>query len=111
MGMKIDFLDISIHQHNACGITLTLTGDDIPEDGTKVLFLVKRTPDYVNPVISKELTVHDSQIDINFSKEDTSLPTGTYYWNACIQYSDGREPWTLLDDAAKLIILPEIGLA
>lgn len=105
--MDIIGLDIEINRGNAAGLTIHLEGEDVPSDGTTVVFQV-RPADYYNcTVIEKQIIVEDGMIKIDFLPEDTeSLKPGSYYWNACILYSDGEEPWTLMRDWAGFEVLP-----
>lgn len=100
-------LDIEINRGNAAGLTFHFEGDDTPQDGTAVLFQVRPVSQYAITAFEKEVLVHDGQIDIEFLPADTeNLKPGDYCWNACIQYSDGAEPWTLLRDWARFSVLP-----
>lgn len=105
--MDIVGLDIEINRGNAAGLTIHFEGDDAPADGTIVVFQV-RTVDYTNcTVFEKEIPVYDHMMTIDFLPEDTeNMKAGEYYWNACIQYASGEEPWTLMRDWAKFTILP-----
>ena len=105
--MNIVGLDIEINRGNAAGLTLHFAGEDVPLDGTIVKFEV-RDADYYNlTMFEKEIPIHDQMITIDFLPEDTNnIKPGEYYWNACIQYADGEEPWTLMRDWAKFIVLP-----
>ena len=99
--------DIEINRGNAAGLTLHFEGDDKPADGTKVIFQVKPVSSYNLAVIEKEATVENDSVDIDFLSEDTQdLKPGIFYWNACIQFTNGLEPWTIMKDWSEFRVLP-----
>ena len=105
--LNIVGLDIEINRGNSAGLTFHFEGEDAPPDGTKVLFQVKQAVNYSIVLLEKEVTVARNAVDINFLPEDTeNLKPGQYYWNACIQYTDGLEPWTIMRDWAGFTVLP-----
>ena len=105
--LNITGLDIEINRGNAAGLTFHFDGDDAPEDGTIVLFQVRPADQYDYSVIEKEVTVSERKIEITFLPEDTAdLKPGDYYWNACIQYLAGEEPWTVMRNWQRFSILP-----
>ena len=100
-------LDIEINRGDSAGLTFHFEGDDVPANGTTMLFQVRPAVNYKYSVLEKEAVILMSTADISFLPEDTmSLKTGEYFWNACIQYSDGSEPWTLLRDWPHFTVLP-----
>ena len=100
-------LDIEINRGDSAGLTFHFEGDDVPEDGTTVLFQVRPAVNYKYSVLEKETTVFNSAADVSFLPEDTSnLKIGEYYWNACVQYFDGEEPWTILRDWPRFTVFP-----
>lgn len=100
-------LEIEINRGNAADLTLHFTGEDIPDDGTIVLFEVRPADQYNRAVIHKEVAVSNGEVDIIFLPEDTeNLQIGDYYWNACIQYYDGHAPWTVMRDWQRFAVLP-----
>lgn len=105
--LNITGLDIEINRGNAAGLIFHFEGDDAPEDGTMVLFQVRPADQYNYSVIEKEVTVSERKIEIAFLPEDTAdLKPGDYYWNACIQYLAGNEPWTIMRNWQRFSILP-----
>ena len=105
--LNIVGLDIEINRGNAAGLTFHFEGDDVPTDGTIVQFQVKPAVNYDYVALIKEAAVLNSSVDISFLPEDTAeMKPGTYYWNACIQYTEGLEPWTVMRDWAEFRILP-----
>lgn len=105
--LNISGLDIEINRGNAAGLVFHLTGDDVPEDGTMVIFQVRPADQYNFSVIEKEVEINDGQIDIDLLPEDTAdLKPGNYYWNACIQYLNGNEPWTIMRNWQRFAVLP-----
>lgn len=105
--LNIVGLYIEINRGNAAGLTFHFEGEDAPEDGTEVVFQVASRCHTEEPLIEKRLTVEDGTITVSFVPEDTKqLAPGLYYWNACIQYENGEEPWTVLRDWQQLQILP-----
>lgn len=105
--LNITGLDIEINRGNAAGLTFHFEGDDIPADGTTILFQVRPATQYDYTVLEKESTVENKTVEISFEPNDTiNLKPGQYYWNACIQYTGGLEPWTIMRDWAGFRILP-----
>lgn len=105
--LNIVGLDIEINRGNAAGLTFHFEGDDAPEDGTMVLFQVRPADQYDYSVIEKEVEVSGNEIEITFLPEDTiNLKPGDYYWNACIKYLSGHEPWTVMRNWQRFSILP-----
>ena len=100
-------LDIEINRGNAAGLTFHFEGEDVPKDGTSVVFMVRPARKYDYAIVKKEVPVVDASVTISFLPEDTNaLEPGDYYWNACIQYANGLEPWTILKNWASFRILP-----
>lgn len=105
--LNIVGLDIEINRGNAAGLTFHFEGEDIPSDGTKVLFQVRPADQYNYSVIEKEVTVSSGSVEISFLPEDTAeLEPRDYYWNACIQYMNGLEPWTIMSSWQRFTVLP-----
>ena len=105
--LNVNDLDIEINRGDAAGLTFVFDGEDAPEDGTKVIFQVRPADRDPWTVLQKEAEVVDGKIEIAFLPEDTAdLKLDKYYWNACIQYLDGLEPWTVMRDWQKFIVLP-----
>ena len=105
--LNIIGLDIEINRGNAAGLTFHFDGDDAPENGTHVLFQVRPAVGYNYSVIEKDVEVSENKIEITFLPNDTAgLKPGDYYWNACIQYLSGHEPWTVMRNWQRFTILP-----
>lgn len=99
-------LYVEINRGNVAGLTFHFEGDDVPIDGTEVLFRVSRIEDKEDCLIEKRIAVEDGMINVDFLPEDTeTIEPGLYCWNACIQYYDGTEPWTILRDWQQFHIL------
>jgi len=108
--LDINGVDIEINKNNSGVFTIHMTGDDVPDDSTEVHFVVKRTPDFSAHLIHKVLLPVDGVLTVEIDKEDTSgLAVGDYYWNIIIQFDGGDQPWTVLKNAGRFIVLPEIG--
>ena len=101
---------IKVHKNNTAGLTLHLTGDDIPPEGTLARFRVKKSPAYEIPLVEKIIPIDENgNITIDIEEDDTEyLDPGKYIWNIAILY-DNEHPWTLLEPAPDFIILPEDG--
>jgi len=99
--IKIEGRKIIITRGDCRPFTITLTGEDAPPDGTKVLFTVKKTSGYKEPVIEKVVTVADGKVVIHLMNADTKeLPFGLYEWD--IRFPDlygESEPYTPMDPA------------
>ena len=105
--LNIIGLDIEINRGNAAGLTFHFDGDDVPADGTVVTLMVRPATNFEYNVIEKESTVQGSAVEFSFEPDDTAeLTPKQYYWNACIQYTGGLEPWTIMRDWAGFRILP-----
>lgn len=105
--LNIVGLYIEINRGNAAGLTFHFDGDDAPDDGTEVVFQVASRCNTDEPFIEKRAVVEEGKITISFVPEDTEqIEPGLYYWNACIQYADGAEPWTVLRDWQQFQLLP-----
>lgn len=105
--MNIVGLDIEINRGNAAGLTFHFEGDDVPADGTAVVFQVRPDSKSNHTVMEKESTVQDGAVDFSFEPDDTvNMEPGVYYWNACIQYANGLEPWTVMRDWAMFRLYP-----
>lgn len=109
--LDITGTDIEINKGNSAIFTITLTGDDVPEDGTQVQFVVKKSPHHVASVLTKTLSPNAGVLTVQLEPEDTKeLPVNTYFWNLVIQYDAGEAPWTISKRALKFSVLPEIGV-
>ena len=105
--LNIVGLYIEINRGNAAGLTFHFDGDDAPEDGTEVVFQVASYCNTDEPLIEKRAAVEEGKITISFVPGDTEqIDPGLYCWNACIQYADGAEPWTVLRDWQQFQLLP-----
>lgn len=98
-------IDSNRHIHVTRGdcapFTITLTGEDVPEDGTEILFTVKKTSGHPTPVIEKTIELADGQITVLIQNEDTKeLPFGDYEWDIRIPDMYGEnEPYTPMKPA------------
>ena len=54
--LDINGTDIEINKGNSAVFTITLTGDDVPDDGTVVQFVVKKSPHHAASVLTKTLS-------------------------------------------------------
>ena len=90
---------ISITRGDCQPFTITFTGDDVPEEGTEVLFTVKKSSGYHEPVIEKRIPIHDSMITVEIFNADTkNLPFGNYEWDIRFPNLYGeKEPYTPID--------------
>lgn len=108
--LDITGTDIEINKGNSAVFTITMTGDDVPADGTEILFVVRKSPHHVNDLICKHLTADGGVITVQIEPDDfKNVPANTYYWNLIIQFDAGEAPWTISKRALKFILLPEIG--
>ena len=108
--IAINGRDIEITRGDCHPFTITLTGNDVPEDGEKVLFTVKRDSTSNTPLIEKLLEVSDGKVLIRITNADTKeIPFGTYQWDIRFPnlMGDG-EPWTPMYPA-KFAIVKVIG--
>ena len=63
---------------------------DPPEDGTKVLFSVKKSTEDEEALIEKTMEVNDGKITVELSSDDTNLEPGNYKWD--LVQEDGYRP-------------------
>lgn len=61
-----------------------------PEDGTVVLFSVKKRTSDEEALIEKQMTVAEGEITVSLSSEDTSMEPGEYWWD--LMEEDGYRP-------------------
>ena len=52
-----------------------------PEDGTKILFSVKKSVKDENALIEKTMEVDDGKVTIELDSADTDLDPGDYVWD------------------------------
>ena len=97
--ISIDGQHIKISRGDCQPFTITFTGDDVPEEGTEVLFTVKKSSGYSDPVIEKRIPIHDNVITVEIFNADTKdLPFGDYEWDIRIPNLYGeKEPYTPIE--------------
>lgn len=99
--IKISGTMIEITRGDCRPFTITLTGEDVPEDGERVLFSVKKDSANSTPLIEKNLTVQDGKVSVQIMNADTkSLAFGDYEWD--IRFPDmfgENEPYTPMKPA------------
>ena len=108
--IKIDGRHITITRGDCEPFTITLTGEDVPADGEKVLFSVKKTSSSADPVLEKELTVQEQRLVVQIMNADTkNLAFGDYEWDIRFpNYYGENEPHTPMEPA-KFTIAKVIG--
>lgn len=85
----LDGLKIFINRGDTGGITITFTGEDIPDDNTLAKVALQKTLDSEEPIWEKLLPVVNGQTTIGFQTEDTDLPYGKYFWCLRLLYANG----------------------
>ena len=97
--IKITGMNIELTRGDFAPFTITFEGDDIPEDGEKVLFSVKRNAADEDSVIMKMLEVNDGRATVEIHNVDTrDLPFGTYEWDIRLPNIYGEnEPFTPME--------------
>lgn len=100
--IKIKGRKILITRGDCRPFTITFTGTDVPEDGTAVLFTVKKVSERSEPVIEKRLEINDGRVVILLKNADTKdLPFGDYEWDIRLPNMYGEnEPYTPMDPAS-----------
>lgn len=99
--IKIVGRKISITRGDCRPFTITLTGEDAPDDGTEVLFTVKKSSGYAEPLIQKTVEVSGGKVTIQLTNADTKdKPFGVYEWDIRFPnlYGD-NEPYTPMEPA------------
>ena len=99
--IKIEGTHISITRGDCEPFTITFTGEDVPADGEKLLFSVKKNASAPNPVIEKELVLSDSKVTVQIMNADTkNLAFGDYLWDVRFpNYFSEKEPHTPMEPA------------
>lgn len=94
--IKISGTTIEISRGDCQPFTITLTGENVPEDGERVLFSVKKDSNNSDSLIEKDLIVQGGQISIQILNADTKgLPFGDYEWDIRFPDMFGQsEPFT-----------------
>lgn len=97
--ISIDGQSITISRGDCQPFTITFTGDDVPKEGTEVLFTVKKNSGHLIPVIEKRIPIRDNTITVELLNADTKdLPFGDYEWDIRIPDLFGQnEPFTPID--------------
>lgn len=108
--IAINGKDIEITRGDCHPFTITLTGEDAPDDGEVVLFTVKRDASNTTPMIEKSLEVEEGKVTVAIMNADTKdLPFGEYQWDIRFPNLMGEgEPWTPMKPA-KFAISKVIG--
>lgn len=99
--LEINGTHITITRGDCEPFTITFTGEDVPADGEKVLFSVKKNVNSPNAVLEKELELRNSQVVIHIMNADTkNLSFGDYQWDVRFpDYSGVNEPYTPMKPA------------
>lgn len=108
--IKITGKEITITRGDCRPFNIVLTGEDAPEDGSDVLFTVKKASGYREALIEKTVQVSDGKAVIQLMNADTKdLPFGEYEWDIRFPNMCGEgEPYTPMDPA-KFTIARVIG--
>ena len=99
----VDGADIYISRGDDASFDVVFTGEDvdpdgntvyyrvneIPEDGTPVLFSIKADTERPRCLVEKELKVYNGFVTIPLESKDTNyLPFGEYTWDIRLFYHD-----------------------
>lgn len=84
----VDGRDITISKGDTGTLTIELTGD-VPDDTTIALVTVRQNANNVSPVWVKEIPVHEGEITVPLTKEDTNVPWSDYVWDVRLLYENG----------------------
>lgn len=103
--IEVDGLKISINRGDTGSITVTFTGEDVPETGTRVKFGLQKTLDSEEPIWEKIVQVDSGRITIPFYREDTDHARGDYLWYVKILYGNG-DVYTPMKKPLPFVILP-----
>ena len=101
-------LKIYMSRGDTGSITINFTGDDVPPDGTGVLFALQKTLDSDEILWEKRLTVTSGSVTIPLLSEDTDYPRGRYYWCLRLLYANG-DIYTPIEKPQEFNILAVIG--
>ena len=87
--IKDESLMMAVSQGDSAFFTITFTGD-IPSDGTKTMFTVKKSLDG-QAMLQKYLPVYDGVVDVElYSKDTNKLEPGNYLWDIRVIFSDSE---------------------
>lgn len=94
--IDINGMSITVSRGDCSPFTITFTGDDVPEDGTEVLFTVKKTSKHATPLIEKRIPIVEGMITVELNNADTKdIPFGEYEWDIRLPDLFGKnEPYT-----------------
>lgn len=94
--IDIKDMNITVSRGDCSPFTITFTGEDVPDDGTEVLFTVKKTSEHKTTVIEKRIPIVDHMITVELTNADTKdLPFGMYEWDIRLPDLFGKnEPYT-----------------
>ena len=106
--LETDGLKISLNRGDTGTITITFTGQDVPEDGTKVKIALQKTLDSEEPLWEKILTVASGRVVVPFYSRDSEYSRGEYVWCLRLLYANG-DVWTPMKKPQPFIILPVAG--
>lgn len=103
--IKIEGRKITITRGDCEPFTITFTGEDVPDDGSEVLFTVKKTSGHKEPVIEKLIPLEEGKIQVQLVNADTKgLSFGEYEWDVRLKdYYGENEPHTPMDPAPFVI--------
>lgn len=109
--IDIQGMNITVSRGDCSPFTITFTGEDVPDDGTEVLFTVKKTSMHENPVIEKRIPIVDHMVTVELKNADTkNLPFGEYEWDVRLPDLFGEnEPWTPMKKPEKFTVAKVVG--
>lgn len=107
--LDVNNLNILISRGDTGSITITLQGDDVPDDTTEALFVLQRTSDSKTPIWEKRLAVHEGQVVVPLETADTiGLQRDDYRWILRLLYADGSV-YTPMEQFARFTVLAANG--
>lgn len=84
--LVVDDLDISISRGDNGVLHISMTGD-VPENGTTILFSVKKHISDTTPVLEKRISISNAQVIVELTCQDTDIAIGDYWWDLRIIYA------------------------
>lgn len=109
--VRINGYTIMANSGQPVHLTVRFTGTNIPPDGTKIVFFVKRTSAFKRRAVERTSFVYNGVANIQLDKADMQLIPRNYRWNIGVSLrAAGYDPWIVFKDAQLFKVLPDVGV-
>ena len=88
--LETEKLKISISKGDTGTITLTFTGEDVPDDTVTALVTLRENVDSPEFIWEKRLPISEGVCTVSLGIDDTNLPYGKYAWDVRLLYETGE---------------------